>query len=343
MGIVEGIGLALLAVFGTLASVSDIREGLVRNRLVGAGAVCACVLDAVYYGFFADGMFLTFLGNLAIASGAALALFFAHLWAGGDCKLMCVLAAMYPAGAYVAYAGQELTLVLVVLFAFLLGYAFLIARFVSRAVRREGPAVSRRQAGASLLRFLKAYALALVYVAAARICIGRLLPAGAPGSVAAWIAIACAVAWAANAVKVLGRKAVWMPVLAFDVAASVLLGTVPVGTDWRAYALVLCVVLVRVLVSGQNYRSIPTGDVRKGMILATATTLRLASSRIAGLPPLSTEDLRSRLTEDEARSVRRWGESSHGEETVMIVVRIPFAIFIVLGFAAYFACWGLAA
>ncbi len=87
----------------------------------------------------------------------------------------------------------------------------------------------------------------------------------------------------------------------------------------------------RFLIDTCNYRVIPTADVRKGMILSLQTTMLMQKSRVKGLPRLSAEDMRSRLTEEEAESVRRWEHSHYGCKEITIVRCFPFGLFIAVG------------
>ena len=48
-----------------------------------------------------------------------------------------------------------------------------------------------------------------------------------------------------------------------------------------------------------------------------------------------TEDLRSRITSEEAESIHRWEKSAGGKPYVVIVRKIPFAIFIGIGTLAF--------
>ena len=66
----------------------------------------------------------------------------------------------------------------------------------------------------------------------------------------------------------------------------------------------------------------------------------MQNSRVRGLPQISTEDLKSRLTDDEIESIKRWAKSRK-IEYVSIVKKIPFAIFLELGFVGYFIIWSL--
>jgi len=101
--------------------------------------------------------------------------------------------------------------------------------------------------------------------------------------------------------------------------------------DYRSYLLVIGIQALRHIADKYNYAEIPTEDVRKGYILSMNTVVCFIGSKINGLPMAMTEDLRSRLSEEEAESVVRWKGSKQGSETVTIVKKIPFAIFIALG------------
>lgn len=110
--------------------------------------------------------------------------------------------------------------------------------------------------------------------------------------------------------------------ISYAMSAAILLWT----------AVLMC---LRMLVQDYNYRTIPTEEVREGQILAAGTVCRFARSRVRNLPTGMTEDLSSRLTAEEAASVRRWQHSRYGEDTVVIVRKIPFAIFIAVGTIAF--------
>ena len=77
------------------------------------------------------------------------------------------------------------------------------------------------------------------------------------------------------------------------------------------------------------------------MILSMASSMPMQASRIQGLPGISTEDLKDRLTTEQAESIKRWGKTQKGLDSLMIVKKIPFAIFISFGFLTYFIIWGV--
>ena len=54
----------------------------------------------------------------------------------------------------------------------------------------------------------------------------------------------------------------------------------------------------------------------------------------------STEDLKSRLTSEEIESIKIWAKATRTQE-LTIVKKIPFAVFIAIGFVSYFVLWGI--
>ena len=65
-----------------------------------------------------------------------------------------------------------------------------------------------------------------------------------------------------------------------------------------------------------------------------ASSMLMQGSRIRELPPISTEDLRSRLTENEINNIKRWAEGRN-VTSLVIVKKIPFAVFIFMDLVGY--------
>ena len=109
---------------------------------------------------------------------------------------------------------------------------------------------------------------------------------------------------------------------------SILQGSYTVNLDiLHNYVIVLLAIFLRYLVSGYNYEEIQTSEVKKGMVLSYATVVGFMPSRVKGLPQTTSEDMSSRITEEEAEAVRRWEKSKYGKNSIIIVRKIPFAIF----------------
>lgn len=104
--------------------------------------------------------------------------------------------------------------------------------------------------------------------------------------------------------------------------------------------LVILLLLCQMTIRTSLYQEVKICDLKKGMILSSISSMLMQNSRVRGLPPISSEDLKSRLTEDQVESIGRWA-SSRNVLTVTVVRKIPFAIFILAGFLSYFVIWGM--
>lgn len=334
------VSLLVLVGVGIYASLSDGKTGRISNKVLGIASLYALFSDVVQYGILEKDLRAPFLVNMVILAAISLLLFFTHSWAGGDCKLLCTLGLFYPASCYWAYQGQATTLIFAVGIAFFSGYLYLVALYL-RSLLKKQIRISLPRFRKALSAFLLSYLRTLVYITAVHLLYSlfdtKLLPLGT----FSWLVIDFCIAWGLGSIPVLQKPVVCLLLLGIDVALSVLLGSFPLGTSVFPYLFVLVIVSVKILLTDQNYQVIPTAEVQKGMILSTATTLQFLQSRVKGLPELSTEDLRSRLTQEEAESVRRWEHSAMGKSQVVIVRKIPFAVFIFLGFVLYFVIWSV--
>lgn len=82
----------LLAALGALlakAVASDLKDGVVRNKMLTRFTLATAPLVGVYYVGPGRVCFGDFLLNVGTCVAAAFALFCAKLLAGGDCKLLC--------------------------------------------------------------------------------------------------------------------------------------------------------------------------------------------------------------------------------------------------------------
>ena len=78
------------------------------------------------------------------------------------------------------------------------------------------------------------------------------------------------------------------------------------------------------------------------MILSYFAVQQFYGSRVKGLPQTTDETTKSRITEEEAQAILRWEKSKYGQEQIMVVRYIPFAVFILIGIVTYMiGVWSL--
>lgn len=339
----------LLLLLGS-ASYTDCRVSHIWNRHLGYAAVPIFLLDFAYYSpLVGDGLayWQPFLLNSVCLALTGLLLYALHIWAAGDTKLLLLVALAIPGrlyGGHLPYVGSG---ILIVAFAFLAAFAYVVLCGLGqrwRASRRlQGPQGENIRTVVKKLDWPRIAASYLLMVTLVQLimAIGHvLLPTAAAKSPLIDAAASCALILAILSLRsrmttkqmaggavlsstgLLLGSATQMLSISYAMSAAILLWT----------AVLMC---LRMLVQDYNYRTIPTEEVREGQILAAGTVCRFARSRVRNLPTGMTEDLSSRLTAEEAASVRHWQHSRYGEDTVVIVRKIPFAIFIAVGTIAF--------
>ena len=103
------------------------------------------------------------------------------------------------------------------------------------------------------------------------------------------------------------------------------------NVHWLPYLVMIILIIFRKITEKYNYKAVPIAELRPGMILSMGSTMGFIGSKIDGLPLFSSEDLKSRLSAQEVESITRWSKSKYGKNTIVIVQKIPFAIFISIG------------
>lgn len=339
MTALEIFNLTALAILGILSSLSDLKEGLIYNKSLAVFAVYALVADVIMYGFLARDLIITFLINLLVVSVISLILFFSHSFAGGDCKLTIVFALLFPASFYVKFNSGSTTLFFALGLALIFGYFYLLFLSLEAVIKRKVK-ISGNQIKTTLLNFVKSFFTAMLYICAFNIVVNIFISEYL--SVNIWASrIAClAIAFIVNRVTFFKKRYCIIFMIIVNVILSVRFKIIPISLNPENYLIVTALLFCCMTIQSNIYESVSVEKLKKGMILSTASSAMMQNSRVRGLPPISFEDLRSRLTDEEVKSIAGWSKST-GIFEVTTVKKIPFAIFIFAGFFCYFIIWSI--
>lgn len=330
MKVIESLMLTALVLTCGYVSYTDFKNGIIENRvLVISGAVC-CALNIIYYTVFARDNAISFLIDFTFLVVISIGMYALNLWAAGDSKLLFLVVFAIPSRLYSTGSGAAPAIYIVV-FTFSISFVYVVIESVVMSIRRKEKL--RLLPFKGIGRFLKNYVTIIAYILAVNYLVALTFPTFV-GENASLIAIADLFLSI-----IIYKYPVFFKLPSICIAAAVSLGTVIIydvkyGFDMPnplVYGYIAVVLLLRTMAERYNYATIPTANVKAGMILSIQTVLAMAPSRVAGLPRMTTEDMRSRLTVEEAAAVVRWGTSKNGSDTVAIVRKIPFAIFITLG------------
>lgn len=336
--LLEFISLTLAACLCVICTRSDTREGIIHNKILVVFAIAALLIDCIYYGFFARDLLFDFLTNLLIVTVISFYLFYSHAFAGGDCKMAVVLGLLYPARCYFVYRESILTLPFAIAFAILAGYIYLLVSSVKSIVTKKVK-FTFGYAKSFFLSFLKSYFSAMAYIVLLNCVIMLCNSYGL--YINLWISrCACMlVAWCVGHYPIFKKAFFLIPTIVVALLLSFFNKIMPISLNPESYILVLFLLLCQMAIRTTIYEKVRVEDLRKGMILTTLSSVLMQSSITKGLPGVSTEDLKSRLTATEIDSIKIWAKATHTAE-LSVVKKIPFAIFISIGFVSYFAIWG---
>lgn len=335
----EVVCLCLIVALCYLCTRSDLRYGMIYNKVLAIFLVFAIVLDTVYYAFFVQDLFYDFIVNVIAVVVVSLYLFCSHSFAGGDCKMMIVLALLFPARLYWVFGNSNITLVFTIAFAIFAGYCYLLLSSIW-AIATKKVVITFDYVKGYLLNFLKSYTTAMIYISLFNRVISVVYSQGF--EINMWITrILCLlVAWCVGRYSYFKKWFLLVPATCIGVVISIVTKTSPISLNPENYILVLILLICQMTMKTAIYEKVEVSQLKKGMILTTFSSMLMQASITKGLPGISTEDLKSRLTDEEVESIKIWAKATH-TENLTVVKKIPFAIFISIGFFLYCSIWGL--
>lgn len=334
MIILEIIMIGLAVALCVQSAWTDFHTGQILNKHLIRYIVAGTAANVIYYGFFCQDTLLRTVLNLLVIAAISIGFYAMHVWSAGDSKLLLTIVYLLPGRIFWSHSDTVVPAVYIFMAVFTLGYLYLIGEAICLDIRNhkiQKPSITIDSVSRTALSFLRGFVFLYAW--------NFLLQAAFPEFVEQNVMLVSLISYFLISIVREYRfyNSTWFLWLCIvmDVALIVLTGQIPgVGNILymaRSYALVLVVMFATWIASKYSYESIPTTEVKPGMVLSKSTVILFAPSRVKGLPQNSYEDLRSRLTEDEAAAVCRWASSKYGKSSVVIVRKIPFATFIALG------------
>jgi Flp pilus assembly protein protease CpaA len=330
MIILESLLLAVLA--GTLFEVTytDVKSGIIGNRILLFSLALLVILNSLYYLIFEYKILSAFLLNLVAMSVVSVLLYWFGIWGAGDSKLMMLVTFAIPARFY--YEGDLNSffpgfILLIVLFT--MAFAYVLIETLFLGLKQKNLMIARTSRIQWKQFFISFFSMtATLNIVDSIFC--KLFSGNIANDPILLLAINFVlilllmylnqrIDWHYAAVAI----AIWV-IFLLSGFWQINLKSVNI----RSYTIVLLLLLFRGIANKFNYKSIATNEVKAGMILSWGTIVQFSKSKVHGLPQSTTEDLRSRLTPSEVESILRWQSSKYGAAEITVVRKIPFAIFI---------------
>jgi len=326
---VKSFLISVLIVEGIVCSFSDIRANKISNKNIVIGMSAAVLCNIVYFILAGTENLLSFLINVAAAVVVSFLMYALHIWAGGDVKLFVLFSLLIPAD--LLKQKTPISTVTIFITAFSLAFIYLLLESLFMLIKKEKIPFK------STFKFsAKSFLNCMFFITATQFLLRTILANYYYEYLAAFLLLNVILVLVFNNLKFLQNN------ISFCICAIIsLTGFVfsiinkQYSFDIKSIIITVSVILFRGLAEKFNYKEIKTTDIKRGMILSYGTVLCFVNSRVKGLPSFTTEDMSSRITQEEADAICRWAVSKNGKETIVILRKIPFAIFITLGFVIY--------
>ena len=339
MPIIEALLYFLAFAICIYSSITDLKHGIVSNKALLYALLPCILLNTVYYGFFCRDILAEYLLN-CLAVAAISVLFYAiHVWGGGDSKMLLFLAVSTPARLYYYYGQELLPLLSVVIFTFSVGYIYLIFHSGYCAVKKTEVYKSQIDKH-SIICFMKDYVVGSIYLTLLINLISRFFNGFYYDNQVLFLFVNVFLIMLIFRVPLFRKK--WLLILcaAADILFAISTKSFAGADALWVYLVIVLLFILRQLISRYNYQSIPVSDLKPGMILSAPNVIMMLPSGIADLPTGLKEDLSCKLTEPQISAVKKWYSKHKDRQSITIVRKIPFALFISMGYFL-FALLGL--
>lgn len=327
--IVKSFLITLLLILAIISSLSDIKSNVIPNKLVLVGMVGSIIGDVIYF-YCLDFMgLIPFAINMLGAIVISFVMYAFHIWAAGDVKLFVLLMSLVPT----EFSKQKSPLGVVTVFitVFSLAFLYLIIESVVLFIKKE-----KATTGFGIRLSFKSIVSCMTFITVIQAILKLIFGSYYFMYLPAFLLLNIILVLVFNKIKFLQTNVAFVVCLIIGIVSLLYsLFQQQLLVDVKSVILSLLVIGFRAVAERYNYQEIKTESVEKGMILAYSTVLQFSRSRVKGLPIITTEDMSSRITAEQADSIKRWGKSKNGKESIVILRKIPFAAFISLGYIIY--------
>lgn len=333
---IESLLLTVLICTCIHVTITDIRYGVIRNRVIAIAGIVSLALNVIYYLMFATEYTVPFLVNEGVIIIIAIAFYALNIWAGGDSKLLILTVSLIPARIYCDNASGVVAVNMIIII-FAIAYLYMLGESIYLGIKDKS-ILKHRKITFDFKRMIYQYVRCISFVTIFSVLIESLFPVFYANNHLLVMILNMIIILVGYRLEVLNNIIPVVVIAVIAVVVYLIAGTKGgFGINPSIYILVIIVFVLRLVMEKYNYETISTKDVKAGMVLSYATIVSFIPSRIRGLPRSTTEDIRSRITEEEAKSIRRWESSKYGSGEIIIVRKIPFAIFISIGVVGYSA------
>jgi len=332
--IIEYIIFGILLLVCVLSIYFDFKENRIPNKLILIFIVISIILQTICIVRFYEINLLHYGWCILASFVISLWFYVLKIWAGGDTKLFFLLSLLVPVSVYNAGGYGSIIAIVIIIYSLSFIYIALESMFLV-LFGKEKNTVSRERINVISL-FVGWISMFSIIGLINNICIvflGKLYSEYSTVFLFLKVMI----------ILIVGKyvSKIYLPIRIIIILMYIftfvffIYGKTVFTFDLKDFLIVSIVFALRIWAGKYNYKKIKVDELKKGMILAASTVIAFLNSDVEGLPLNINEDMSARLKDDDIEKVIEWSKSEDGCEDIYIVRKIPFAIFIAIGFVLY--------
>lgn len=312
-------------------TITDIKNNIIQNKILLLSFIFGIFCNIAYYGFLYKEFFLTFVLNVLILSAISIIFYAMHFWAAGDSKMLISIIFLFPARIY--YTGENISpAVSLIIIIFSLAFIYSVIESIIIGISRKD-LFNFKSINLNIKEMILQYIKCSCVISLINIFVFLISPNFYSENKALLMIFNMVIIFLIYNVKILNKGLPLLFLCFVTIVSYVFVNgfVFAFNLDFIIYIFTAFILFLRIISEKYCYLEIPTASTKKGMVLAYSTVLNFQPSAVKGLPKSTTEDVRSKITQEQVDSILRWEKTKFGQPTITIVRKIPFAIFITLG------------
>ena len=342
MLICETLLCMILLVVLPIAARSDLKKGIVSNILILIAGLAGFTIDVIYYLAFAGEYFFPFFMNSFLTAVLSIFFYSQGIWGAGDSKLLILISLCLPGRIFCRDGLWSFPGLLLISIIFTVSFVVVFIDSIIKKWKKTGEIIGRRR---SLFQIddLRGFLKKTLFM---YFCVGA-VNGFFSHKWTSFLHLTYPVLLALDLVIILLLNSKdWTPTLPSLLTVLVLFLLMTILSkfvfSWQSFlfslVFIVALLFVRSITNQENYQMISAGDILPGMILDYSSVALLNLSKATDLPSSTTADMRSRLHEKEVAAIHAWGKKHPGHDQLVIIRKIPFALFIAIGTLIF---WGM--
>lgn len=318
-----------------ICAITDIKYGKIKNIVIFPSILIAFSLNLILSIY--QGLTFIFLINVLMMNIVSFILYVFHFWGAGDSKfLFFIVASVPPTFYYNRLMGIFPSIsILISIFLVALFYVAIESIIILFFKKEKNPYKLKWK----WKLFIFSYLQGLIGITAINQILFFCLPNFYEKNWYCIMLLNFFVVMKLSELQWKGKE-IWIFVIGtIEVIVTVLTSYKERFTsiDGKMPIIFLLILIFKLYIDRFNYKTVSVEKLREGMVLDTPSSTLFQKSFIEGLPSISTEDLRSKLSIEEISAIRQWSKTGNGKFELVIVKKLPFGLFLAIGTILFIA------